>query len=245
MSEAPHPDQTMFEGVIGQEYAMLSKICPQAPIMSQCAADAAKAYRDRQNRPINIYELGGGTGITTLALLLACPDSTIESVEIAATMQNQARESLKNWLNEGRLQLVLNDALSALQTLPDASFDVIASAYTLHNFEHAYRDQVMAEIFRVLKPGGLFVNGDRYGLDDINAHTESIQLEVRRYFEVLTEMNRLDLLEQWIVHLFSDESENHVMRTHISLDLLKFLGFTDIQLSHRQQVNALVTALKP
>ena len=58
-------------------------------------------------------------------------------------------------------------------------------------------------------------------------------------------MNRNDLLEQWLVHLFNDESQDHVMRENSALDQLKVCGFTDIQLSHRITVNALVTATKP
>jgi tRNA (cmo5U34)-methyltransferase len=97
----------------------------------------------------------------------------------------------------------------------------------------------------VLKPGGRFINGDRYALDDISLHTRIIQEEVSGYFKVLTNINRLDLLEHWVVHLFSDESENHVMRESAALQQLNDAGFTDVRLSHRMEVNALVTALKP
>jgi len=49
-----------------------------------------------------------------------------------------------------------------------------------HKFLDSYRAQVIAEIYRVLKLGGQFINGDRYGLDDILAHTQVIQKEVSR-----------------------------------------------------------------
>jgi ubiquinone/menaquinone biosynthesis C-methylase UbiE len=136
------------------------------------------------------------------------------------------------------------DALAALQALTSDSVDILASAYTLHNFHIDYRRQVLAEIYRVLKPGGKFVNGDRYALDDISAHTRSIQQEVGGYFKVLTEINRLDLLEHWIVHLFNDESENHVMRESVALAQMAEAGFRDIDLQQRMEVNALVTAVK-
>src|SRR5690606_17024727 len=109
-------------------------------------------------------------------------------------------------LEHGRLRLVENDALSHLRDTPSASVDIVATAYTLHNFLNGYRLRVLEEIFRVLKPGGIFVNGDRYALDDSLAHLQSIQDEVRQYFRTFTALNRIDLLEQWIVHLFSDES---------------------------------------
>jgi len=91
--------------------------------------------------------------------------------------------------------------------MPSNSVDIIASAYTLHNFLHDYREQVINEIFRVLKPKGQFINGDRYALDDISQHTRLTQQDIAHFFSVLTKANKLELLEQWIVHLFCDESE--------------------------------------
>ncbi|MDD5268074.1 MAG: hypothetical protein PHO08_13260 [Methylococcales bacterium] len=64
-------------------------------------------------------------------------------------------------------------------------------------------------------------------------------------FKVLAPIKRIDLLEQWIIHLFNDESENHVMREKVAVQQLQNTGFATITVSHRQAVNALVTAIKP
>jgi hypothetical protein len=70
-------------------------------------------------------------------------------------------------------------------------------------------------------------------------------LEVAEYFKVLTGINRLDLLEHWILHLFSDESENHIMRESIARQQLAAAGFNQISLKSRHGVNGLMTANKP
>jgi hypothetical protein len=88
------------------------------------------------------------------------------------------------------------------------------------------------------------VNGDRYALDDISAHTRGTQQEVEGYFKVLTGIDRIDLLEHWIIHLFNDESENHIMREAAALQQLAEAGFKQIELKQRMDVNALVTAVK-
>lgn len=121
----------------------------------------------------------------------------------------------------------------------------MASAYAVHNFLETYRDQVLNEIFRVLRPSGIFVNGDRYALDDTAAHTRLMQDDVRRYFKVFSSINRFDLLEQWVLHLFSDESADHIMRLGPSLTKMRGIGFDPVEVHFRDGVSTLLTAVKP
>jgi len=234
----------MFSGIMGQEYEMLKLICPHSTEMSRLVGVAVKDSCKKNTNHISVVELGGGTGITTLSILLAKDDLSIISVDNESTMQNQAKTSLVNWVEEGRLSFIADDALTALKSMEPNSVDVVASAYTLHNFNHNYRADVLHEIFRVLKHEGQFINGDRYVLDDISRHTQTVQHEISGYFRVLTQLNKLDLLEHWIVHIFNDESENHLMRESLAIQQLKDTGFTEIKLSNRLEVNALVTAKK-
>ena len=235
----------LFSGVIGQDYDMLNLICPLATKMSHLVGETLKDCTDTKTEKLNVVELGGGTGITTLAILNASKNTQILSIDNEPVMQNQAKKNLNTWVESGQLTFSENDALTALQNLPSASVDVVVSAYTLHNFSDDYRADVVNEIFRVLKSGGEFINGDRYGLDDISQHTRTIQEEVAVYFRVLITEQKLDLLEHWIIHLFNDESENHVMRETAALTQLDKAGFHEIYLTHRVAVNALVTAAKP
>lgn len=234
----------IFSGSIGQDYHLLKLISPLAAEMSRLVGLAVADHPAKSNQTLQIVELGGGTGITTLSILMSRADIHILSIDNEPVMQDQAKSNLAAWATQQKLEFVCADALSALQALPTASADLVASAYTLHNFLADYRAKVIQEIWRVLKPGGKFINGDRYALDDISAHTRLIQEEVSGYFKVLVELQRMDVLQQWIVHLFSDESANHIMRETGALDQLNEAGFIDIQLNHRMQVNAVVTACK-
>jgi tRNA (cmo5U34)-methyltransferase len=238
------PFDAMFSGVIGQDYQLLKQISPFAAEMSRLVGVAVGEFSRHTAEPVRVVELGGGTGITTLSILSANARVAVLSIDNEPAMQNQARHNLQQWAAAGRLEFNGNDALTALRSLQADSVDLVASAYTLHNFEADYRKQVLQEIFRVLKPGGQFINGDRYALDDVSAHTRSTQREVEGYFKVLTGINRLDVLEHWIIHLFSDESENHIMRETLALQQLAESGFKQIKLTHRLEVNALVTAVK-
>ncbi|MBP1150422.1 MULTISPECIES: class I SAM-dependent methyltransferase [unclassified Methylocaldum] len=238
--------EKLFSGPIGEEYEMLKRICPAAADMSRRVGEFVAGWTPKvSTESLNLLELGCGTGVTTMNLIRARSDAMITAVDNEFTMLSQARRNLAGVLEHGRLRLVENDALSYLQGVPSASIDVVASAYTLHNFLNGYRVRVLEEIFRVLKPGGVFVNGDRYALDDSLTHLQSTQEEVRQYFRTFTELNRIDLLEQWIVHLFSDESPDHVMPLDKGLGAMREIGFDAVTVHFRQDVNALVSGGKP
>lgn len=245
MIEQNNPFEAMFSGVIGQDYDMLKLICPIATEMSQRVGHTVEHFAKQAGHPLNVVELGSGTGITTLAILTADDGLHVTSIDNEPTMQNQARRNLRAWSDQKRLQFRECDALTALKDIAPASVDTVASAYTLHNFRDDYRSDVIDEIFRVLKPGGQFVNGDRYALDDVFEHTRLVQQEIADYFKILLRENKPELLEHWIIHLFNDESQPHVMRESASLQRLRDAGFTEVTLSHRKTVNALVTAIKP
>lgn len=230
--------EEMFSKVIVEDYEMLKLICPLSVEMSRLVAEAVS----QQTNAKHIVELGTGTGITTLGLLTANQNAHIVTIDNQASMHAKAKKNLQAW--QQRLTFHCTDALSALQAMDSNSVDIVASAYTVHNFLQEYRLQVIQEIFRVLKPNGQFINGDRYALNDAKAHTRLIQQEISNYFKVLLELNKPELLEQWIVHLFADESLQHIMREEPALQQLIAVGFESITLSHRLEVNALVTATK-
>ena len=242
-----HQAELLFEGAFAEEYHFLERICPPAAAMSRRVGDFVRDWvAPTDSRPLELLELGCGTGITTRHLLHSRPDARILSVDNAPAMLNQARGFLADAVAEGRLTFREIDALGALQSLPDASVDIVASAYTLHNFLLGYRHRVLAEILRVLRPGGVFANGDRYAMDDPAAHLANTQAELGGYFRILLEeMRRPDLLEQWVIHHFSDESEEHLMKLSPQLAEMTELGFESVQVHFRETVNALVSGVKP
>lgn len=235
-----------FKGAFAQDYAFLQLICPA---VTDCAIRSAQALAKIPAKPhgemLRGLEIGCGSGLSTRLFLDARSDMRLDAIDLAPTMLDQARKNLSQDEDFGSLTLHLTDAMSFLEKSPTASYDFVICNYAIHNFLDDYRLKVIEEIFRVMKPGAFFINGDRYGMDDPEAHLRALQDEVRGYFTVFKEMNRWDLLEDWVIHVLSDESLDHVMRLTPSVDWMRTCGFDQIEILHRETVNTNLIARKP
>jgi tRNA (cmo5U34)-methyltransferase len=231
----------LFTGRIGAEYEFLRLMCPNHALLARRVGETVAEWAP--GAALNGFEIGCGTGVGTLPLLAGRDNLTLTAIDAAPAMLDQARENLADYVKAGRVELKQADALEALKALPSDSVDVVASNYAIHNFLDEYRSLALAEIHRALKPGGLFVNGDRYAMDDRAAHLLDTQETVRRWFKLFREIDRLDLLEDWVVHFYSDESPDHVMYFTPSMEKLKALGFT-VSVDYREGVDTLVRAVK-
>jgi ubiquinone/menaquinone biosynthesis C-methylase UbiE len=242
-TESRGVDDNLFTGPIGAEYRMLELICPNAALLARRVAERVAHWREGE--ALESLEIGCGSGVSTLPLLALRENLRVTAIDSAAKMLDQARAHLSHWVEAGRVRFLEADALDILRSLPDASVDVISSNYAIHNFLDDYRRTALAEVFRVLKPGGLFVNGDRYAMDDRAAHLSATQNEVRAWFQKFEAIGRLDLLQEWVAHLFSDESPEHIMYLTPALAHLEAIGFSSVRVEYREGVDTLVTAIKP
>ena len=102
--------------------------------------------------PQSILDIATGTG--DLAILMAQTQATkIIGLDISAGMLEVGRKKVADKNLSNRIELVLGDSES--MPFEDHSFDAITVAFGVRNFEHL--EKGLAEILRVLKPGGIFV----------------------------------------------------------------------------------------
>jgi ubiquinone/menaquinone biosynthesis C-methylase UbiE len=167
----------------------------------------------------------------------------VSGVDNECTMIDQAKTSLKHEIVKGMVELHESDALDYLISIREASVDVIASSYTIHNCFRDYRALLENEIFRVLKPGGMFINNDKYTADDRQEYVRELTDQIIRY-DVLREIGRDDLRRIWIEHEMEYQVPERIMWTAESLNQLKSVGFMNILLVERIGQYAIMTAYK-
>jgi len=113
----------------------------------------------------DLLELGPGPGAAT--------DWLRQRVRrlVAVEHEEEAADKLAERFAGTNVEVVRGDA--AAVGYPDASFDTVATCTMLHHVPtRAEQDRVLAEAFRVLRPGGTFLGSDSLPSDGLHRFHE-------------------------------------------------------------------------
>lgn len=233
-----------FHNALGEEYDLLKLAYPHYDrLQDEIGKAIADHYKNSNSSTITVLELGCGTGITTDALLRCDSRTRITALDGEEKMIVQARENVKNWKAEDRVTIIQTEIGKFLNETGDASFDVVASGFVLHNIENSIREKIIAEIYRVLKPGGIFVNGDKYACDDLALRKKIYDEQIARY-DVYDTIGRSDYKKEWLAHMDRDEKEDLLFIEGPAKDYMKHLGFKNVTTSYREFMEAVVVGEK-
>jgi ubiquinone/menaquinone biosynthesis C-methylase UbiE len=126
-------------------------------------------------RPRTILDVGCGTGRTLAQIRAALPDAELIGLDLSPYYLEEARG----------LDARLVEANAEDMPLPDASVDAIVSVYLFHELPRNARRNVMAQMLRVLRPGGRLVILDsvqRSDAEEIVYFLERFQRELHEPF---------------------------------------------------------------
>ena len=111
-----------------------------------------------------VVDVGSGTGL--LSLTIAPLATRVWAVDIAAAMTEYLRAKAAS-AGLDNIEVVTASAVSL--PLVDESADLVVSNYCFHHLNDGEKERALAEIHRVLRPGGRLVFGDmmfRVGLQN-------------------------------------------------------------------------------
>lgn len=164
-------------------------------------------------------------------------------VDNTPLMKIKAEKYLSDTDNQ-RYKLAVSDAYDYLKTLENDSIDFVVSVWTLHNIEKEHRYLIYKEIYRVLKPNGMFINGDKIADNDSVTHDEDFRWQLKQ-FEIFEKHGRSDLKKEWTEHYYADEESVRILFEKNYRDDLREIGFTAYHENNRYRMDRVVTVSKP
>jgi spermidine synthase len=234
--------ENRFAGRLAEEYELITLAYPDFEEFQRGLARHLAEEVPPQGR---VLEIGTGDGFTTDIILQARCDIHLVSVDMDPVMVRQATARMEDPIRAGRLEVVCADALAFLREGHQDQFDAVVSAFTLHNIPVDHRSHLEEAIFAALRPGGVFVNADKYAPDDEQQRFEALQFQVGRFFEAFVPLGKIDLLREWVIHNIADQSPRFVMREHSAEARMREVGFVDVQVGERSHMQAVLAARKP
>ena len=124
-------------------------------------AEIARELKGRDQRGVHLLDVACGNGRFLRHVMEVWPRLKAAGLDLSPNYTEAARARLKSWPQVE----VIHEAAEAMP-LADVSQDIVVSIFLFHELPPKVRGQVLAEVFRVLKPGGLFVLADSVQFGD-------------------------------------------------------------------------------
>lgn len=124
------------------------------PAMHRALVDAAELHGG-----LRVLDVGCGTGNLVVALRRRYPDVEVVGLDPDARVLDRARRKAAR----AGLAVRFDQGYAQELPYPDAAFDRVLSSLMFHHLGRAAKAGMLAEVRRVLRPGGLLVLADVAG----------------------------------------------------------------------------------
>ncbi|HLK57829.1 MAG TPA: class I SAM-dependent methyltransferase [Chthonomonadaceae bacterium] len=203
-----------------------------APLVLGLVAQIAAAVTPQA---ASVLDVGCGAGNYTLKLLQRLPNLNCTLVDLSRPMLDRARERI-GAATQGQVMILQGDIREV--ELGEAQFDIILAAAVLHHLrEEAEWHAVFRKFYRSLRPGGSL------WISDLILHPTPIvqQAMWERYGEYLTALEGEAYRDQVFAYVEQEDTPRPLL---FQLDLLRTVGFQEIEILHKNNCFAAFGARK-
>lgn len=150
-----------------------------------------------------ILDLGAGDGRLISLLRIDRPDAEAVALDFSPAMLEAARAK---FANDGKISIVDHNLDQPLPAL--GKFDAVVSSFAIHHCADERKQTLYAEIFELLKPGGVF-----YNLEHVSAGSAELHARFLRALNITPA---------------DEDPSNKCLPVEIQLEWLREIGFADV-----------------
>jgi len=231
-----------FSNKAGEEYDLFSHVLPHQMEMQRKCAGILKNHFSSSVKNIAVLEIGFGTGLTSHEILSVDDRVHLVAIDSEPKMLVKTEKKLESFASS-RFELFTSEAFEYLKSLTDESFDAVITVWVLHNLQNDFRQKVLKEIYRVLKKGGVFINGDKIAVTNAKEHKDHLDWQLA-HFDTFVKMGRPELKKEWTDHYMEDEDPDRILFEESYTADLKALNFKKVEITGRHFLDAISVAVK-
>lgn len=183
-----------------------------------------------------VLDVGCGAGNYTIKLMGHLPGLDCTLLDLSAPMLERARERVLA-VGARRVETMQGDIRTA--PLQDGCFDIILAAAVLHHLrEDADWETVFRRLHALLAPGGWLWIAD-FCIQD-NAAVQSLMWT--RYGDYLSALGGDSYRDDVFAYIEKEDTPRSAL---YQMDLMRRVGFTDLELLHKNSVHAAFGGRRP
>jgi ubiquinone/menaquinone biosynthesis C-methylase UbiE len=159
----------------------------QAGYMAHAELVATLAdWAQQQTTPLKIIDLGCGDGWLATHAFRHANVAEYHAVDVSEAAVAQARQHVAVW--QGRAMVTAGNLAEFLGDVNDNSANVILASYSLHHFSTEAKIALIADIHRVLAPGGtlLWIDAVRHNDESRDEYIRRLTHEMETDWTALT-----------------------------------------------------------
>ncbi len=183
----------------------------------------------------NLLDIGCGAGNYTLKMLSKIENLNCTLNDLSLPMLERAKERVSAQTT-GDVVIIQDDMRNL--NLPDDHFDIVLAAATFHHLrDDADWENVFSKLYKALKPGGSI------WISDLIAHdAEPLnRLFYQRYSDYLDTLGGPEYRQKVLDYVAHEDTPRSV---NYQMDLLKRVGFTDVEILHKNSYFAAFGGIK-
>lgn len=172
----------------------------------------------------NLLDIGCGAGNYSLMMLAKVPDLNCTLVDLSNPMLDKAFERVSQ-ATTNKVEIIQGDIREV--TLKENHFDIILAGAVLHHLrDDRDWETTFSKLYRLLKPGGCLMISDLIIQDTeiLNDYTWE------RYGDYLEELGGKEYRSKVLDYVAKEDSPRSM---NYQLDLLKSVGFTSVEILHK------------
>ncbi|MFH1073670.1 MAG: class I SAM-dependent methyltransferase [Candidatus Firestonebacteria bacterium] len=206
------------------------------------------AIRASNRNVKNFADIGCGNGILAGAILLRYPEACGTLVDFYEPVLNEAKQQLLDHVsNINFVTADLMDPRWIKNVKKNIPFDVIVSGFTIHHIPDRRKKELYKEIFKMLKPGGIFINIEQIAPESklISAMADNAIIESLRKFHKKRGMEKsvIAIRKEYIEEFSSKENTLASCKTHMKW--LENTGFSEVSLFFKAYAGTVFGGIKP
>jgi tRNA (cmo5U34)-methyltransferase len=168
-----------------------------------------------------VLDLGSGDGRLLSLVRLARPVMEAVAIDFSETMLDRLRE---RFAEDARVRVIAHDLSEPLPAASLGRFDAIVSSFAIHHLTHARKRELYAEIYRLLAPGGVFLN-----LEHVASATTTLHRQFLASLSVTPE---------------DEDPSNKLLDVETQLGWMRTIGFADVDCLWKWRELALLAATR-